>query len=551
MRIKIARKAGFCMGVRRAVNLVLKALSEKKPPIYTYGPLIHNPQTLELLNKLGVKIIKSTEEKVPPGVCIIRAHGIPPQEKEKLSQKHEIIDGTCPRVLKVQALAKKAISEGKEVVIIGNKNHAEIKGILGYCKDKGFVVNSFEEIKNLPELKNYVILSQTTQDKKFFQKISQVILSKYPNGKIINTICNATEVRQNEVRDLTKFCSSIIVIGGKFSANTNRLAEIARKEGKKVYLVEKAEELPLEELKKEKTVGITAGASTPNWLINEVVDFLQSKTSFFYKILKSFSFLSLLHAFNLVLLFVGLLSFTQHIFNPKNLFLILSLFFFLLFKYNLENWQNLKSLEFFYSTKSNFLKKHKNLVKILLIFSGFFCILNGLLYHPKILAFFIVLIFLNQILLKTIFYFLIELLIFSGLALFLYPFWNLIFALIFLQVILLFLFLYLYFEAIFSQTDGFLPKNFLFSFFGYKEKRIYKLMLTTILLGSVLVLPLIYLRLIFVVFLIPWGIAFLLYSFLKRRPLGRITYLEELSFVLPFVFCLLSFLVNLKLTGLM
>jgi 4-hydroxy-3-methylbut-2-enyl diphosphate reductase len=130
MKIRIAKKAGFCMGVRRAVNLVLSALNQGKYPIYTYGPLIHNPQTLELLNKLGVKIIKDLKDDFPSGVCIIRAHGIPPQEKEELSKKHEILDGTCPRVLKVQALAKKAISEGKEVVIIGDKEHAEIKGIL-------------------------------------------------------------------------------------------------------------------------------------------------------------------------------------------------------------------------------------------------------------------------------------------------------------------------------------------------------------------------------------------------------------------------------------
>jgi len=252
MKIRIAKKAGFCMGVRRAVNLVLSALNQGKYPIYTYGPLIHNPQTLELLNKLGVKIIRDLKDDFPSGVCIIRAHGIPPQEKEELSKKHEILDGTCPRVLKVQALAKKAISEGKEVVIIGDKEHAEIKGILGVLQNKGYVVSSFEDLKNLPELKNYVILSQTTQDEKLFKTLSQAILEKYPQGEIINTICKATEVRQNEVRNLSKISSSIIVIGGKFSANTNRLAEIAKKEGKKVYLIEKTEEIPLEEIKKER-----------------------------------------------------------------------------------------------------------------------------------------------------------------------------------------------------------------------------------------------------------------------------------------------------------
>ncbi|MCD6547995.1 MAG: 4-hydroxy-3-methylbut-2-enyl diphosphate reductase, partial [Thermodesulfobacterium sp.] len=332
MKVKIAKKAGFCMGVRRALNLVLKALNEKKHPIYTYGPLIHNPQTLELLNRLGVRIIKNLETEFPSGVCIIRAHGIPPQEKKILSKKHEILDGTCPRVLKVQALAKKAVSEGKNVVIIGDKNHAEIKGILGYCKDKGYVVNSFEDIEKLPELKDYVILSQTTQDKRLFKELSNAILLKFPNGEIVNTICNATEVRQNEVKELSKTCSSIIVIGGKFSANTNRLAEIAKKEGKKVYLIERAEEIPLEEIKKEKTIGITAGASTPNWLINEVVDFLKSHTSKFYRFLKSFSFLSFLQSFNFIFLLLGILNFINHPFNLRTLFLTLATFSFLMLK---------------------------------------------------------------------------------------------------------------------------------------------------------------------------------------------------------------------------
>lgn len=545
MRIKIAKKAGFCMGVRRAVNLVLKALNEKKYPIYTYGPLIHNPQTLELLSKLGVKIIKSPEENVDPGVCIIRAHGIPPQEREKLSKKHEIIDGTCPRVLKVQELAKKAVSEGKEVVIIGDKNHAEIKGILGYCQDKGYVVNSFKDIENLPQLKNYVILSQTTQDKKFFKELSEAILSKYPNGKIVNTICNATEERQKEVINLSKGLSSIIVIGGKFSANTKRLAEIAKKEGKKVYLIEKPEEIPLEEIKEEKVIGITAGASTPNWLINEVVDFLKSNTSSIYNFLKTFSFLSFLHSLNFTLLFLALLSFTNKNFDAKTFFLIFSLFSFLMLKYNLENLQNIKTFEFFYSIKGFFLKKHHILVKTLVAIFSLLCIISSLFYHPRILAIFIALLILNQLLLKTSFHFLMELLIIASLSLFLYPSWNFSFSLIFLQTIFFLLFLRLYFEVVYFQTDGFLPENLLISYFNYKSAFIYKLMLTLIILGILFTLPLIYINIYYLVLLISWGLAYKLYLLVKNRILGKIVYLENLSFLLPFSFALLSIILNL------
>jgi len=543
MKIRIAKKAGFCMGVRRAVNLVLSALNQGKYPIYTYGPLIHNPQTLELLNKLGVKIIRDLKDDFPSGVCIIRAHGIPPQEKEELSKKHEILDGTCPRVLKVQALAKKAISEGKEVVIIGDKEHAEIKGILGVLQNKGYVVSSFEDLKNLPELKNYVILSQTTQDENLFKTLSQAILEKYPQGEIINTICKATEVRQNEVRNLSKISSSIIVIGGKFSANTNRLAEIAKKEGKKVYLIEKTEEIPLEEIKKEKIVGITAGASTPNWLINEVVDFLKSHTSKFYLFLKSFSFLSFLHSLNLVLLFWGFLNLT-HLFNTKSFLLLYSLFSFLMLKYNLENLQNLKSFEFYYSIKAIFIKKHEKLIKFTLPLFFLSCIISSILYNPKVLVLFIVLLILNQFLFRSILYFVIEPLIFIGLILFFYPVFNLLSFLFFLQTLFILIFLHLYFESIYSQTDGFLPSNFLFSLLGYKEEKLYKLMLFLIFLGVILTLPLIYIKRTYIIFLLLWIFAYKLYIFSKNKPLGQIVYLENLSFLLPFTFNLLSILLS-------
>jgi len=544
MKIRIAKKAGFCMGVRRALNLVLKALNEKKYPIYTYGPLIHNPQTLELLNKLGVKVINKIEDEVPSGVCIIRAHGIPPQEKEKLSKKHKIIDGTCPRVLKVQALAKKAVSEGKNIIIIGDKNHAEVKGILGYCQNKGYVVSSFEDIEKLPKLENYVILSQTTQDEKLFKAFSETIISKYPKGKIINTICNATEVRQNEVRNLSKTCSSIIVIGGKFSANTNRLAEIAKKEGKKVYLIEKAEELPLDELKKYKTIGITAGASTPNWLINEVVDFLKSSFSPFYKFLKFLSFFSFLHSLNFLLLFFGLLNFINYPWNLKTLYLSLSIFSFLMLKYNLENLQNLKILDLYYSIKGNYLKKYKILIKF---FIGFFiisCLVSSLLYYPKILLLFIGLLFLNQFLSKSLLYFIFEPLLLIGLALFLHHFWNFTFALIFLQIVFILLFLHFYLEFIYFQTDGFLPSNFLFSFLNYKETKMYKLLSTLIILGILFTLPLIYINKLCIIILIIWILAYKFIFLLKNKPLGKIVYLENLSLILPFAFILVSLILR-------
>ncbi|MEZ0343894.1 MAG: 4-hydroxy-3-methylbut-2-enyl diphosphate reductase, partial [Caldimicrobium sp.] len=332
MRIKIARKAGFCMGVRRAVNLVLKALNSGHTPLYTYGPLIHNPQTLELLSQLGVKPLKRIDEDVPKGFCVIRAHGVPPAEKEALLNRHQVIDGTCPRVLKVQALASKAVSSGKEVIIIGDKDHAEVKGILGYCGEKGYVVSSFQDIEKLPPLKSYVILSQTTQDQEVFDLLSEEILSRYPGGEVINTICNATEVRQEEVKRLCKECEAIVVIGGKFSANTKRLAQIAEAEGKKVFLIEKPEELPIEAVKKFNSVGITAGASTPNWLINEVIDYLKNSTSLLYKIFRTFILLNFHEVLLFLLLFSSLFFINSSLLNPRTLLLLPFVFSFQFFR---------------------------------------------------------------------------------------------------------------------------------------------------------------------------------------------------------------------------
>ncbi|RLG13152.1 4-hydroxy-3-methylbut-2-enyl diphosphate reductase [Candidatus Pacearchaeota archaeon] len=533
MKIKIAKKAGFCMGVRRAVNLVLKALSRGEKPIYTYGPLIHNPQTLKLLEKLGVKIIRDVDENVPSGSCILRAHGIPPQEKEKLSKRHKIIDGTCPRVLKVQALAKKAVKRGADVIIIGDKDHAEVKGILGFCKDKGYIVSNFEDIEKLPELKDYVILSQTTQDKNLFEKLSQKILSKYPSGEVINTICNATHLRQEEVRKLCNECQVIIVIGGKFSANTNRLAQIARNEGKEVYLVETADEIPLEKIKKYKKIGITAGASTPNWLINEVVDKLKS-TSIFYVILKVFSFLCFVPILSFLLYFLGFSNFAN--FNISNFFLFF-LFSFLFFKYNFFQLKTKDSLEFFYSLKNKFLNNHKWLINFLLIISGILVILSSLFIDLKLFSLFIIFIFLDFFLLKSSFYFISEILFFIILVFYFLGFNNL---LLLMEIIAFLIFMRLYLELVYLETDGFLPKNFLISLCSFREDTIYKVLNIIIISGILLSFVLCFKNIFYIFLVLIWGWGYCLIKFLKKRPLGQIVYLENLSLTFPLLFFIFS-----------
>ncbi|RUM89842.1 MAG: 4-hydroxy-3-methylbut-2-enyl diphosphate reductase [Thermodesulfatator sp.] len=276
MKIEIARQAGFCMGVRRAMRLALRAAETSPGPVYTYGPLIHNPQALELLRRLGVEDLREHPD-AQKGVVIIRAHGVPPEEKKALENRgFKVLDGTCPRVARVQALARRYAREGYQVIIIGDREHAEVKGILAYTQGRGAVVSQVADLESLPPLEKYVILSQTTQDEELFAFLSQEILSRWPGGKVVNTICHATHERQESIRELATRCEAVVVVGGRGSANTNRLVQIAREEKREAFLVETPEELPLEKLEHFERIGVSAGASTPNWLINGVVERLKS-----------------------------------------------------------------------------------------------------------------------------------------------------------------------------------------------------------------------------------------------------------------------------------
>jgi len=532
------------MGVRRAVNLVLKALNANQTPLYTYGPLIHNPQTLELLSRLGVRVIKRVDEEVPKGYCVIRAHGVPPQEKKALEKRHFVIDGTCPRVQKVQALASRAVSQGKTVIIIGDREHAEVKGILGYSEGRGFVVSSLKDLKTLPELKDYVILSQTTQDEEVFKMLSQEILSRFPGGEVINTICNATEVRQREVKRLCSECEAILVIGGKFSANTNRLAQIARAEGKEAFLVESKEELPLKELEKFKTLGITAGASTPNWLINEIVDTLKSKFNSLYRIFRSFILLHFHEALIFLLLLSSLFFINPSLLNTKSLYLLPFAFFFQLFRKNLTNFLQRERLKFYYSLKASFLERHKTFIYFFLGFTLFLAILFGFLFHPRILSLLIIFTFLDFVLINNPFFSLLDLLFFISLLLYLYPYWIEPLLWVSLHVIIILFIWEIYKELLYQQSDGFLPKNFLILHFDLQEKNWFSLLK---LLSIISFLLLLFISLKFgyfdLLFLILLPFYMLILTLLEKRPLGQLLYLESLFVLPPFFFFLISLLI--------
>lgn len=275
MKVILARTAGFCMGVKRAMETVLQALNQKPQKIYTYGPLIHNPQVLALLEERGIGILKKGTPE-PGSLVVIRAHGIPPQEKEHLATLGcQIIDATCPRVAKVQAIIRKWARQGHATIIVGDADHPEVLGLMGYTEGRGYVVVTPDDVARLPHLDRVIVVAQTTQSENVLNDRVAEIKARFPDVKVYNTICDATASRQAEVQRLAREVEAIVVVGGRSSGNTQRLVEIAQATGVPTYHVETEQELNLEELRRYQVVGVTAGASTPHWLISNVVSMLK------------------------------------------------------------------------------------------------------------------------------------------------------------------------------------------------------------------------------------------------------------------------------------
>jgi (E)-4-hydroxy-3-methyl-but-2-enyl pyrophosphate reductase len=280
VKVVLASTAGFCIGVKRALELVLKAINENQAKIYTYGPLIHNPQVLELLRERGITILNPGEE-VPPGLVVIRAHGIPPQERRLLEQGGgPIIDATCPRVAKVQAIIRRWAAKGSATLIVGDADHPEVRGLMGYTEGRGYVVSTSQDVADLPDLNELIVVAQTTQSESLFKARVQEITARFPQVRIFNTICDATASRQAEVQELASQAEALVVVGGRNSGNTQRLVEISQATGVPTYHVETEQELNLVEISRYQTVGVTAGASTPNWLIDNVVNTVKHSWAF-------------------------------------------------------------------------------------------------------------------------------------------------------------------------------------------------------------------------------------------------------------------------------
>ncbi len=274
MQIFLAENAGFCWGVKRVVKLTNEVIDKGEKLIYTHGPLIHNQSVIDCLTEKGVQLLPEdlSEEIDKNAVIIIRAHGIPPEEKEKLVKTGvQIVDGTCPHVVKIQKEVKKAFKSDRAVLILGDKGHAEVICLMGFCPENCFVVSTETDIFKITINLPVTIVVQSTLDEETFIKLSQLIKNKFSEVEIIDTRCDATTKRQKDAINLCKKVDMVIVIGGKNSANTNRLAKICADENVKTLHIETATELDSVDFSGIEKVGITAGASTPDWIIEEIV----------------------------------------------------------------------------------------------------------------------------------------------------------------------------------------------------------------------------------------------------------------------------------------
>lgn len=275
MEVIKAKTAGFCFGVKRAVDTVYEQVDSCEGAIYTYGPIIHNEEVVKDMESKGVIVIRSEEEldSLAEGTVIIRSHGVEKRIYDKLEKKGiRIVDATCPFVKKIHKIVSKESAQGAHIVIIGNPEHPEVQGIRGWAGENVSVVQDAEAAEKIEFDKNVKIcvVSQTTFNYNKFKDLVEIIKKKSYDVSVLNTICNATKERQTEAESIAKSVDAMIVIGDKHSSNTQKLFEICRKACNNTYYIQTLDDLNLNQLGSVETVGITAGASTPNNIIEEV-----------------------------------------------------------------------------------------------------------------------------------------------------------------------------------------------------------------------------------------------------------------------------------------
>lgn len=272
MQVLLAEEYGFCFGVERAVQMVEGALSEGAA-VRTLGPLIHNTQEIARLEAEGVRTVDAPAEVSGEVTAVIRAHGVTPEVQRELEGRAgRVVDATCPFVTKVQKLAERAAAEGRDVVVVGNPDHPEMIGVRGYAPNHAHVVRDASEVADLPRLHAPLVVSQTTIKLSTFLEAAEAVRAKADaEPQVVNTICSATRDRQDAARALAGHVDAFYIIGGRHSSNSIKLLSVCREQCERSFLIETPDEIDAEDLRGAGRVGVTAGASTPNWLIEQVV----------------------------------------------------------------------------------------------------------------------------------------------------------------------------------------------------------------------------------------------------------------------------------------
>ncbi len=291
MEIVVGKTSGFCYGVKNAVDKTREQLENMQENVYCLGELIHNENVINELENKGLVIISDINEAKENSKVIIRAHGISKDVYEKAEKRHvKLIDLTCPKVLSIHKMAEKLKQENKYIILVGKKLHPEIIGSISFCGEKSIVIENKDEIEDVVKsvkkdrIQNIAVLCQTTFSVSKFQEMIDILKEKCEdsniNLEVYNTICSATNLRQNETKELAKQVEYMIIVGGSKSSNTQKLYEVAKTENENVILINDKNQLPLDTIKKYNNIGIMAGASTPDNVIQEIITELQKDLTF-------------------------------------------------------------------------------------------------------------------------------------------------------------------------------------------------------------------------------------------------------------------------------
>ena len=385
MKIELAKHSGFCFGVKNAIVRVVEKINISEDPILVYGPLIHNPQTVQILEERGLKTIHSLDG-IDGKQVAIRTHGVPVEDMKVIKERSsKIFNLTCPKVARVQSIIKTYSVNGCHTIIIGDADHAEIVGLKSFASSGVTIISSIDELNTIPAADKYLLVAQTTIDKEFFESIVSDLMQKLDNLTVIETICDSTANRQNDVHEgIAKGIDTLIVVGGKNSANTTRLADIGRENGIKTMHVETDNDFSSSDLQDSRHVLVTAGASTPGWIINNVLERLYNikykRSNIFSRAIKLlFEFVSVTNILSAIFAFFAALFIQSTAYQERDLSVPLIAMLYIFSLYSINNYFDREFLKTSNTYKYKIYKKYGRLLMVISLFfmvSSFYFIRN-------------------------------------------------------------------------------------------------------------------------------------------------------------------------------